>query len=84
MVTSRRLSEVSVMVGGHVKWFDSKKGYGFILGPEGKDVFVHYTNIEGDGFRSLREGEHVQYEVIETDKGLAADHVRVTEPPPPS
>lgn len=64
------------MLGGNVKWFDTKKGYGFILGPEGKDVFVHYSSIEGDGFRSLREGEPVQYELVETDKGLAANHVR--------
>ena len=40
---------------GTVKWFDSKKGFGFIVGPEGKDVFVHFTRIEGDGFRSLRD-----------------------------
>lgn len=62
---------------GNVKWFDTKKGYGFILGPDGKDVFVHYTNIEGDGFRSLREGQQVEYELVETNKGLAADHVKV-------
>ena len=65
------------MTGGSVKWFDTKKGYGFIVGPEGKDVFVHYSSIEGDGFRSLREGEEVQYELIETGKGLAANSVRV-------
>jgi CspA family cold shock protein len=66
----------SAMTGGNVKWFDTKKGYGFIHGPAGKDVFVHYTSIEGDGFRSLREGEQVDYELVETDKGLAAAHVR--------
>ena len=44
------------MPDGSVKWFDTKKGYGFIIGPEGKDVFVHYSSIEGEGFRSLREG----------------------------
>jgi len=66
---------------GSVKWFDTKKGYGFIRGPEGKDVFVHYSSIEGDGFRSLREGEPVEYELIQTDKGLAANHVRVAERP---
>ncbi len=65
------------MTGGQVKWFDSKKGYGFIVGPEGKDVFVHYSNIDGDGFRSLREGEPVEYELVETPKGLAASHVRI-------
>ncbi len=68
------------MMVGNVKWFDLKKGYGFILGPEGKDVFVHYSNIEGEGFRCLREGAHVEFDLIQTPKGLAASHVRV--PPP--
>ena len=63
------------MTAGSVKWFDVKKGYGFIVGPEGKDVFVHFTSIEGDGFRSLREGEQVEYELLETDKGYQASHV---------
>jgi CspA family cold shock protein len=67
------------MTGGHVKWFDSKKGYGFIVGPEGKDVFVHYSSIDGDGFRSLREGDPVEYELVETAKGLAASHVKALE-----
>ncbi len=67
------------MADGSVKWFDTKKGYGFILGPQGKDVFVHYTSIDGDGFRALKEGEPVEYELIETAKGLAASHVRVLE-----
>ena len=69
------------MAGGQVKWFDTKKGYGFIVGPEGKDVFVHYSSIEGDGFRSLKEGEPVEYELIETAKGLAASRVRAAERP---
>ncbi len=64
------------MTDGAVKWFDTKKGYGFIIGPDGKDVFVHYSSIEGDGFRSLREGEQVSYELVQTSKGLAAAHVR--------
>ncbi len=64
------------MAGGNVKWFDTKKGYGFILGPKGEDVFVHYSSIEGQGFRSLREGEPVEYELVQTEKGLAAAHVR--------
>jgi len=73
------------MNGGNVKWFDTKKGYGFIVGPEGRDVFVHYSSIEGDGFRSLHEGEQVQYDLVETAKGLAANHVRVlTNKPQPS
>ena len=61
---------------GNVKWFDSKKGFGFIISPEGKDVFVHFTSIEGDGFRSLKDGEAVDYEQIEGEKGLLAQHVK--------
>lgn len=62
---------------GIVKWFDAKKGYGFIVGPqEGRDIFVHYTHIQGDGFRSLRDGEQVDYELAESDKGLQARSVR--------
>ncbi|MDB5354004.1 MAG: cspLA, partial [Phycisphaerales bacterium] len=45
------------MPSGQVKWFDSKKGFGFILGPQGQDVFVHFSSIDGDGFRSLKDGE---------------------------
>ncbi len=61
---------------GTVKWFDTKKGFGFIIGPGGKDVFVHFTRIVGEGFRSLRDGEEVEYEHTEGDKGLLATMVR--------
>jgi len=65
------------MVTGTVKWFDSKKGFGFITGPEtDKDIFVHYTHIEGEGFRSLKDGEAVEFELVESDKGLQAHHVK--------
>jgi CspA family cold shock protein len=64
------------MATGTVKWFDTKKGFGFILSPEGKDVFVHYTSIEGEGFRSLKDGESVEYEQIEGEKGLLAKNVK--------
>jgi len=60
---------------GNVKWFDPKKGYGFILGPEGQDVFVHYSQIEGDGFRSLKDGEEVDYQLLEGEKGFQAKGV---------
>jgi cold shock protein len=69
------------MVTGTVKWFDSKKGFGFIEGPEqGKDIFVHYTSIEGEGFRSLKDGEAVEFELVESDKGLQAHQVRRCTP----
>jgi CspA family cold shock protein len=64
---------------GKVKWFDPKKGYGFILGPEGQDVFVHYSQIDGDGFRSLKDGESVDYELVESDKGWQARSVNAVE-----
>lgn len=61
---------------GTVKWFDSKKGFGFILNDAGQDVFVHFSSIEGDGFRCLKDGEHVDYEEVKGNKGLSAIHVR--------
>jgi CspA family cold shock protein len=67
---------------GQVKWFDPKKGYGFILGPDGQDVFVHYSQIQGDGFRSLRDGEDVDYELVEGDKGWQARTVTRVSPAP--
>lgn len=64
------------MATGTVKWFDIKKGFGFILNSEGKDVFVHFSVIEGDGFRSLKDGETVEYEQVESPKGLSAKTVK--------
>jgi CspA family cold shock protein len=61
---------------GTVKWFDSKKGFGFLVNGDGKDVFVHFTQIQGDGFRSLKDGEQVEYEQAQGDKGLLARAVR--------
>jgi len=65
---------------GTVKWFDPKKGFGFIVGPEGQDVFVHFSSIAGDGFRALKDGESVEYDFIETPKGLHARNVRRATP----
>ncbi|MHC4561853.1 MAG: cold-shock protein [Planctomycetota bacterium] len=65
---------------GKVKWFDPKKGYGFIIGDQGQDVFVHYTSISGDGFRALKDGETVDYEMIQGDKGYQARNVNHQAP----
>ncbi len=65
------------MATGTVKWFDSKKGFGFIQGAEeGRDIFVHYTSIQGDGFRSLKDGEAVEFDLVESEKGLQAHNVK--------
>ena len=64
-----------ILAKGFVKWFDTKKGYGFIEQPGGDDVFVHYTGIAGDGFRSLRAGEEVEFEVSQGAKGAQATNV---------
>lgn len=61
---------------GTVKWFDSKKGFGFLLNAEGTDVFVHFSSIEGDGFRSLKDGEAVEFTQEQGPKGLLAKNVR--------
>ena len=60
---------------GTVKWFNDSKGYGFIEHPAGEDVFVHFSAIIGDGFRTLAEGQEVEFEVRQTDKGLQAANV---------
>jgi cold shock protein len=63
------------MASGKVKWFDNKKGFGFIAQDAGQDVFVHHTSIMGGGFKTLNEGEVVTFEVISSDKGLKAQNV---------
>jgi CspA family cold shock protein len=60
---------------GTVKWFNGSKGYGFISRTEGEDVFVHYNAIMGDGYRSLDEGDQVEFEIGEGPKGLQATNV---------
>jgi len=60
---------------GTVKWFNDAKGYGFISRGEGEDVFVHFSAIAGEGFRTLAEGEEVEFELAETEKGLQAQNV---------
>ena len=60
---------------GTVKWFNAKKGYGFISDEEGKDVFVHFSALNMDGFKELKDGERVEFEVVEGEKGPQAANV---------
>ena len=69
------------MATGTVKWFNDSKGFGFIEQPDGADVFVHYSAVQGDGFRSLSEGQSVEFEVTDGPKGLSAENVRPLEAP---
>ncbi|MBI1189462.1 MAG: cold-shock protein [Tepidisphaera sp.] len=68
-----------VGVEGVVKWFDPRKGFGFIIGPERQDIFAHYSAIQGDGFRILKDGTTVNYDAVRTDKGWKATRVIRTE-----
>jgi CspA family cold shock protein len=65
------------MATGKVKWFNDAKGFGFIVREEGPDLFVHHTAIVADGFRSLAEGQQVEFDITEGPKGLQATNVRV-------
>ena len=60
---------------GIIKWFNNEKGYGFINGNSNEDIFVHYTSIKVDGYRTLSEGQEVEYKLVKTDKGLQASNV---------
>jgi CspA family cold shock protein len=64
------------MAKGKVKWFNNQKGYGFITPESGKDVFVHYSAVQGDGYKSLKEGDDVEFEVENGPKGEQAKNVR--------
>jgi CspA family cold shock protein len=73
-----RLEQPGVVVAqGTVKWFNSEKGYGFIAVDGGSDVFVHYSAIQSDGYKSLEEGQRVEFEVTQGQKGPQADQVHL-------
>jgi CspA family cold shock protein len=74
---SARLTKEKFVATGTVKFFNSEKGYGFISREQGDDVFVHYSNIQGDGYRSLDEGQRVEFDVAPGRKGEEAQNVRV-------
>jgi cold shock protein len=67
--------ERTMRITGKVKWFNNAKGYGFIERDGGSDVFVHYSAIQGDGFRSLEEGQAVEFEIVDGPKGPQAGNV---------
>jgi len=60
---------------GIVKWFNQKKGYGFLISEDGKEIFVHFSSIQGEGFKTLREGDEVKFEITEGEKGEEATNV---------
>ena len=60
---------------GTVKWFNPRKGYGFIATEDGRDIFVHYGSISGEGYKTLVEGDQVSFDVVQSEKGLRAENV---------
>lgn len=67
------------MMSGKVKWFNNEKGYGFIEYKSGEDIFVHYSSILSEGYKTLVEGQYVEFELVRTDKGLQAKNVIETK-----
>jgi cold shock protein len=79
MTTTQSISEGTslVEIEGVVKWFDPRKGYGFVVGPQGQDIFVHFSTIDQpEGFKTLKDGEKVLYSAAQGTKGWAASKVR--------
>jgi CspA family cold shock protein len=82
MFSGRRLANQELnMASGKIKWFDNKKGFGFIAQSSGQDVFVHHTSIAGQGFKTLNEGDTVSFEIVPGEKGLKAENVQRVQGP---
>jgi cold shock protein len=75
MLCRIRIEEGNVFMQGKIKWFNAEKGYGFIEREGGEDVFVHYSSIQMDGFKTLEEGQQVQFEIVEGSRGPQAANV---------
>jgi CspA family cold shock protein len=75
---------MSTRIQGEVKWFNAEKGFGFIMQSSGPDVFVHYSAIQGNGYRSLNTGDKVEFEIVDGRKGQQANDVRIVEAAPNS
>jgi len=75
---------MSTRIQGEVKWFNAEKGFGFLTQADGPDVFVHYSAIQGNGYRSLNTGDKVEFEIVDGRKGKQAEKVTVTEAAPNS
>ncbi len=74
-VCGRVVQKERFMSEGTVKWFNPRKGYGFITVENGKDIFVHYADISGEGYKTLVEGDFVSFDIVEGEKGLRAENV---------
>ncbi len=72
-----KISEEHIIMTGTVKWFNGEKGFGFILGEDGKDVFAHFSQINADGYKSLDEGQRVSYNVVNGPKGAQAENITI-------
>lgn len=68
------------MASGKIKWFDNRKGFGFIAQNSGQDVFVHHSAIVGPGYKTFNEGEEVSFEIVSSEKGLKAENVQRVRP----
>jgi len=69
------------MASGKIKWWDNKKGFGFIIHDSGRDIFVHYSNVKGNGFKTLNPGDEVMFDLIESDRGPKAQNVQRVQAP---